>query len=211
MGVRMSAGPQRRSLRVAQVSVQAESERDLHVPQRRIWPRGMVGGGGTGDRPGSPRSLPTAARSRCLQRPVRRCHSLHRRSSESRQANKEQVVSPYAYAAVYKSDSEFLGQFIRRKGGINECAARFSRYSGEVIDPEPAVERWLGWQPARRSDGAAAAKLATHLSDAYFSTWPKQIRAAPVADLDWGHERTGSLEGRPDALRDALAADRADL
>jgi hypothetical protein len=40
------------------------------------------------------------------------------------------VVSPYAYAAVYKSDSEFLGQFIRRKGGINECAARFSRRLG---------------------------------------------------------------------------------
>jgi hypothetical protein len=31
------------------------------------------------------------------------------------------------YAAVYKPDSELLGQFIRRKGGINECAARFSR------------------------------------------------------------------------------------
>jgi hypothetical protein len=27
------------------------------------------------------------------------------------------------YAAVYKTDSEPLGQFIRRKGGINECAA----------------------------------------------------------------------------------------
>jgi hypothetical protein len=34
------------------------------------------------------------------------------------------------YAAVYKSDSEPLGQFIRRKGGINECAARFSRRLG---------------------------------------------------------------------------------
>jgi hypothetical protein len=31
------------------------------------------------------------------------------------------------YAAVYKPDSEALDQFIRRKGGINECAARFSR------------------------------------------------------------------------------------
>jgi len=34
------------------------------------------------------------------------------------------------YAVVYKADSEPLGQFIRRKGGINECAARFSRYLG---------------------------------------------------------------------------------
>jgi hypothetical protein len=31
------------------------------------------------------------------------------------------------YAAAYKADSEPLGQFIRRKGGINACAARFSR------------------------------------------------------------------------------------
>jgi hypothetical protein len=31
------------------------------------------------------------------------------------------------YAAAYKPDSEPLGQFIQRKGGINECAARLSR------------------------------------------------------------------------------------
>jgi hypothetical protein len=34
------------------------------------------------------------------------------------------------YAAVYKPDSEPLGQFIRRNSGINECAARFSRRIG---------------------------------------------------------------------------------
>jgi hypothetical protein len=31
------------------------------------------------------------------------------------------------YAAAYKPDSEQLVQFVRRKGGINSCAARFSR------------------------------------------------------------------------------------
>jgi hypothetical protein len=31
------------------------------------------------------------------------------------------------YAAVYKPDSEPLGQFVKRKGGINACAARLSR------------------------------------------------------------------------------------
>jgi hypothetical protein len=59
--------------------------------------------------------------------------------------------------------------------------------------------------------GEAVAKLATHLSDGYFSTWPRQYRiflklvlmVAPVADyIGIGcQERTGSLEGRPDALR----------
>jgi hypothetical protein len=34
------------------------------------------------------------------------------------------------YAAVYKPDSERLDQFIKRKGGINACAARFSRCLG---------------------------------------------------------------------------------
>jgi len=34
------------------------------------------------------------------------------------------------YAAMYKTDSERLDQFIQRKGGINECAARFTRRLG---------------------------------------------------------------------------------
>jgi hypothetical protein len=34
------------------------------------------------------------------------------------------------YAAAYKLDSEPLDQFVRRKGGINECAARFTRRAG---------------------------------------------------------------------------------
>src|SRR3984885_13743497 len=34
------------------------------------------------------------------------------------------------YAAAYKPDSEPLDRFIRRKGGINACAARFSRLVG---------------------------------------------------------------------------------
>jgi hypothetical protein len=34
------------------------------------------------------------------------------------------------YAAAYKPDSKSLDQFVRRKGGINECAARFTRWLG---------------------------------------------------------------------------------
>jgi hypothetical protein len=34
------------------------------------------------------------------------------------------------YEAAYKPDYEPLDQFIRRKGGINACAARFSRCLG---------------------------------------------------------------------------------
>jgi hypothetical protein len=34
------------------------------------------------------------------------------------------------YAAAYKPNSDPLDQFIRRKGGINACAARFCRCLG---------------------------------------------------------------------------------
>jgi hypothetical protein len=36
------------------------------------------------------------------------------------------------YAAEYKDRNESLGDFIKRKGGINECAARFSRRLGRL-------------------------------------------------------------------------------
>jgi hypothetical protein len=36
------------------------------------------------------------------------------------------------YAVAYKPDSEPLDQFIRRKGGINACASRFSRCLGPL-------------------------------------------------------------------------------
>jgi hypothetical protein len=34
------------------------------------------------------------------------------------------------YAAAYKPDGEPLDQFVRGKGGINACAARFARWLG---------------------------------------------------------------------------------
>jgi hypothetical protein len=34
------------------------------------------------------------------------------------------------YAAEYKSNSEPLAAFVQRKGGINKCAARFTRHLG---------------------------------------------------------------------------------
>jgi hypothetical protein len=37
------------------------------------------------------------------------------------------------YAAAYKSDSDPVDQFIKRKGGINACAARFCRRPGRGL------------------------------------------------------------------------------
>jgi hypothetical protein len=42
------------------------------------------------------------------------------------------------YAAAYKPDSEPLAQFIPRKGGINACAARFTRCLGRAAAPRSA-------------------------------------------------------------------------
>jgi hypothetical protein len=44
------------------------------------------------------------------------------------------------YAAAYKPDAEPLDQFVKRKGGINECAGRFSRWLGR--DAAKRYERW---------------------------------------------------------------------
>jgi hypothetical protein len=49
------------------------------------------------------------------------------------------------YAAVYKSDSEPLDQFIRRKGGINACAGRVPRRGSNrslFAAPIPAGKRF---------------------------------------------------------------------
>jgi hypothetical protein len=45
------------------------------------------------------------------------------------------------YVAWYKTDSEPLEQFVSRKGGINACAARFSRCLGQ--DAAKRLERRL--------------------------------------------------------------------
>jgi hypothetical protein len=42
------------------------------------------------------------------------------------------------YAAAYKPDSEPLDRFIRRKGGINACAARFARWLGRTASSRTA-------------------------------------------------------------------------
>jgi hypothetical protein len=41
------------------------------------------------------------------------------------------------YAAVYKLDSSALDHFIRRKGGINACAGRFTRRLGRASTTDP--------------------------------------------------------------------------
>jgi hypothetical protein len=58
------------------------------------------------------------------------------------------------YAAAYKSDSEALGQFIRRKGGINACTGRFSRLLGRRVQREEgrvtrAERSWWGLASSR--------------------------------------------------------------
>jgi hypothetical protein len=65
--------------------------------------------------------------------------------------------------------------------------------------------------------GEAAAKLATHLSDGYFSTRPRQyniflkllLMVAPVAGIGVRNGLAASTAGL--MLRDVLAANRADL
>jgi hypothetical protein len=54
------------------------------------------------------------------------------------------------YAAAYKSDSEPLDQFIKRKGGINARGARFSRCLGRG-GPVPRAVRQVMRRPVQRA------------------------------------------------------------
>jgi hypothetical protein len=45
------------------------------------------------------------------------------------------------YAAACKPDSEPMDQFVRWKGGINACAARFTRWLGRAAGTRPR-RRW---------------------------------------------------------------------
>jgi hypothetical protein len=42
------------------------------------------------------------------------------------------------FAAAYKPDSEPLDQFVKRKGGINACATRFTRLMGRTASSRTA-------------------------------------------------------------------------
>jgi hypothetical protein len=67
----------------------------------------------------SDREDPFAAMIRCTADPVK---------TDKRTRSKWSRVM--RYAAAYKPESERLDHFIIRKGGINACAARFSRCLG---------------------------------------------------------------------------------
>jgi hypothetical protein len=84
------------------------------------------------------REIDRARRSLCLQRleisdredpfaAIIRCTADPAKADKRTRSKWSRVMR---YAAVYKTDSEALDQFIRRKGGINACAARFSRCVG---------------------------------------------------------------------------------
>ena len=45
------------------------------------------------------------------------------------------------YAAEYKPPNELLRDFIQRKGGINECAGRYTRHFGRQRDRKPKKTR----------------------------------------------------------------------
>ena len=68
------------------------------------------------------------------------------------------------YAASYKPDSEALDQFVMRKGGINACAARFTRALGRGAAPTD-----LDPQGLRSGDGRLFGR-------------PYDMAVVPVAD-----------------------------
>jgi hypothetical protein len=62
--------------------------------------------------------------------PVIRCTADPAKADKRTRSKWSRVMR---HAAAYKPDSEPLDQFIQRKGGINACAARFSRRLGQGL------------------------------------------------------------------------------
>jgi hypothetical protein len=82
------------------------------------------------------REIDRAHRALCLQRlavsdredpfgAVIRCTADPAKADKRARSKWSRVMR---YAAAYKPDSEPLDQFVRRKGGINACAGRFTRW-----------------------------------------------------------------------------------
>jgi hypothetical protein len=84
------------------------------------------------------RAIDRARRALCLQRlevseredpfaAIIRCTADPAKADKRTRSKWSRVMR---YAAAYKPVSETLDAFVRRKGGINVCAARFSRRLG---------------------------------------------------------------------------------
>jgi hypothetical protein len=84
------------------------------------------------------------------------------------------------YSAEYKSHDESLAAFIRRKGGINECAARFTRCLGRgdqaITGPCP---EWVGCSALTRPPGRHNRKGLPHGA----AEAPEAATAAPRRSL----------------------------
>jgi hypothetical protein len=82
---------------------------------------------------------------------VIRC-TADRAKAENRTRSKWSRVM--RYAAAYKPSSESLAEFIQRKGGINACAARFSRCQGRS-QAMRSMEKTSAKNSCARQRGAA--------------------------------------------------------
>ena len=74
----------------------------------------------------------------------------------------------HAVRGLYKLDSEPLDSFIKRKGGINACAARFTRRLGRDAGPKSRSDLLrldpFGWK-AHRVESQPSGKIGPDLTD----------------------------------------------
>jgi hypothetical protein len=126
-GAGTEAGPAPSATCLGGVPVQPGSQRDLWIPQRRVRPRDVVG-----------EAISRARWALQLQRldlpitdepfaAVILCTAAREKVDKRTRSKWSRVLR---YAMEYKTNAEPLAPFIRRKGGINKCAARFARWVG---------------------------------------------------------------------------------
>ena len=117
---------------------QPGSQRDLWIPQRRVRPGGVVGGRRSGHQPGSLGATTAALDLPTTDEPFAAI-ILCTADPEVDKRTRSKWSRVLRYSAGYKSHDELLAAFIRRKGGINKCAARFTRCVGRRKAECPTV------------------------------------------------------------------------
>jgi hypothetical protein len=105
----------------------AQSSRDRNAIYGYLSAVYGLDGGRPGCRLCPSGSLLVSARIVSAGRSLRRSHPVHRRPGQGRQTDPEQVVPGDALRGGVQAGFGATGaEFIRRKGGINACAARFA-------------------------------------------------------------------------------------
>ena len=138
---------------------QPRLQRDLYIPDRRLWPGRLVDGRRPRDPPCSPRAAPAAVGSPGSGRAVRRHHPVHRRPGQGRQTNAEQVVARHALRSSLQAGFRAAGSIRQTQGRHQRLYRSIFSASGAKDQEEGVFANLLRAATGSRMTGNAVASL----------------------------------------------------